>query len=261
MTAQATEAAALIGDNVPPEKVDPLLVRLRDDHADLIERRDELLGGIGRTPDVIVDEETAGTMADFVNIQIAGFLKNAKAVHGNEKSPFLSAGRTVDSFLHTLIDDIEKGKARLNVIRKKFADEKAAKERRRLEEEARVAREEAARLEREAAEQAAAITRDADLAAAVEAEEKAEQAKLDAEKAAKEAAAKPAVLGRSRGEYGGMTSLKQFWDFADLDRDVLDLEALREHLPLEALEKAIRSFIKAGGREIDGARIFENTRL
>ena len=241
MTAAA--AAPQMGDNLPESEVDPLLDRLREDHAELIRRRDELLGGIDRAPERITDEETAGKMADFVSEQIDKFLKASKAIHQNEKAPFLAAGRTVDSFMHTLIDEIEKGKVRLNAVRKKYADAKAAEERRRLEEEARKAREEAQRLEREAAERAAAMSRDEDLAAAVRAEEAAEQARLDAQKAAKDAAAKPAVLGRSRGAYGGLTTLKQFWDFADLDRDRLDLEALRQHLPEDALEKAIRSLI------------------
>lgn len=256
------EAVAEIGDNLPPDAdVDPLLDRLREDHADLLTRRDELLGGIARAPDEIPDEETAGKMADFVQVQLATFLKGSKVVHENEKAPFLSAGRTVDSFWHALIDDIEAGKKRLNAVRKKFADAKAAEEKRRRDEEARVARDEAQRLEREATERAAGMDKAEDLDEAVRAEDVATQARLDAERAEKDAAAKPAEMGRSRGDYGGMTSLKQFWDFADIDRDKLDLNALRHHLPEDALEKAVRSYIKAGGREIAGARIFENTRL
>ena len=44
-----------------------------------------------------------------------------------------------------------------------------------------------------------------------------------------------------------------------LDRDALDLSTLRPFLPLDALEKAVRGFIRAGGRELKGVRIFENT--
>ena len=254
------QAAAEIGDNVTDAAVDPLLDRLQEDHAKLISRRDELLGGIARAPDEITDEETAGKMADF-DEQIKKFLKRAKAVHEDEKAPFLIAGRTVDGFWHSLIDAIDKGREGLTAVRKKFADAKAAEEKRRRDEAARVAREEAQRLECEAAERAAAMNQAEDLDEAVRAEDAATQARLDAEKAAKNAEAKPAEMGKSRGDYGGQTTLHQFWDFADIDRDTLDLNALRQHLPEDALEKAVRSYIKAGGREITGARIFENTRL
>lgn len=256
-----TDAAiAEIGDNQPEVEVDPLLERLQENHADLITRRDELLAGIARAPVIINDEETAGKMADFAE-QLTKFVKRTDAVHADEKAPFLTAGRTVDNFWHSLKDDIATGKTSLNVVRKKYADAKAAEELRRREELARMAREEAERLEREAAERAAAMENESDLAAAQKAEEDAEQARLDAEKVQKAADAKPAEMGRSRGDYGGLTTLKQFWDFADLDRAKLDLEALRQHIPEEALEKAVRSFIKADGRELAGVRIFENTRL
>ena len=58
---------------------------------------------------------------------------------------------------------------------------------------------------------------------------------------------------------GSVSSLRTFWDFADLDPDMLDLEALRHHFPAEAREKAVRSFIKAGGRELRGVTIYEST--
>ena len=49
------------------------------------------------------------------------------------------------------------------------------------------------------------------------------------------------------------------WVFDEIDRASLDLEALRFHIPADGLEKAVRSFIKAGGRELRGTRIFETT--
>ena len=93
----------------------------------------------------------------------------------------------------------------------------------------------------------------------IEAESAAAQAKADAVKARKAAEAKPADLSRIRGDHGSVMSLRSNWvhDEGSLDRATLDLEGLREHLPVEALHKAIRSYIKAGGRELDGVRIFE----
>lgn len=330
-----------LGDNLLPEEADPLRDRLYEDHADLIKRRDELLGGIERAPTVIEDgdEETAGRMADFIQRQVNDFIKSAKAVHVDEKAPFLAAGRTCDNFKNMLIDEIEKGKAKVNAVRKAFADRKAAAERIRREEAERVAREEAREAQRLADEEAAKrraeaaeAQRIADEAAeaerkkaaeaqaaadaaakkladeedykkALEAQKEADRVAAESEaraklaqkeadrvakantaagklaqkeadrvervatKASRGADAKPAELGKSRGEYGGQTSLKEFWDFADLDRATLDLDALRDHLPHDALEKGVRSWIKANGdalrqgATLRGVRIFEDTRL
>ena len=262
-------ALAEPGHNEPPVDLDPLLERLREDHADLLKRRDDLLGAIERSPTEIGegDEDMAGKLADFVDKQLTAFVKHAEAIHKHDKAPFLQAGRTVDSFLHTLIDDINKGKIKVNAVRKTYADAKAAKERRRREAEARLAREEQKRLECEAAEKAAKIKEQGDLDRALQVEEEARQAKIDADEAAAIAAAKPAELGKSRGVHGGQTTLKQFWNVAEIDRDKIDLEALRPHFTDDALKRAAGSwkdankeFLKSGGA-LTGARIFEDTRL
>lgn len=259
-------AAAQIGHNLAPD-ADPLLGRLQENHADLIDRKAALLGACERAPKEIKDEETAGKMADFVQKQIDPFLKRSKEVHTSEKEPFLSAGRTVDGFWHTLIDDLEKWKIGLNKVRKAYADEKAAAERKRLDAIAAAERAEAERLRKEAEEKAAALKDNADLSNAIEAEQAAERARIAAERAKDAASEKPAILGRSRGEHGGLTTLKEFWNFSDVDRKTIELEALRTHLPDEAISSAIKSwikaneeFLKAGGGMI-GVRIFRDTRL
>lgn len=63
-------------------------------------------------------------------------------------------------------------------------------------------------------------------------------------------------LDEVRGEVS-LLRRQPAWTFDEYDRDALDLEALRQHLPTDAIEKAIRSFIKAGGRDLRGVRIYE----
>ncbi len=58
----------------------------------------------------------------------------------------------------------------------------------------------------------------------------------------------PAELSRTCGK-GSVSFLGKTWHYEITDFDALDLERLREHLPLEALEEAVRSFVRAGGRE------------
>ena len=251
-------AIAKIGDNMPPHDADPLRDRLSETHAALLKRRDELLAASERAPSEVSDEDTAGKVADFIK-QIAACIKNTDTHRVAEKEVYLAGGRTVDGWFKKIADPLAEAKAKIEARLTIYQRRKADAERRAREEVERAARAEAERAAKAAAEAEAAIKAASDLQAAIVAEAAAAQAAADAEKAKKAAEAKPAELSRSRGDYGAVASLHTFWDFADLDRATLDLEALRQHLPADALEKAVRAFVKAGGRELRGARIFENT--
>jgi hypothetical protein len=72
------------------------------------------------------------------------------------------------------------------------------------------------------------------------------------------AAGRPAGLARTRGDRGSVSTLQVRWTGVLTSRAELDLEALRNHLPADALEQAIRAFVAAGGRDLRGARIFED---
>ena len=253
-----TQAIATIGDNMPPHDADPLRDRLSETHADLLKRRDELIAASERAPAVVADEGTAGKIADFIK-QLAACIKNTETHRVAEKEVFLSAGRTVDGWFKKIGDPLIEAKRKIEGRLTVYQRQKAEAERRAREEAERIAREEAERAAKAAAEAEAAIKAAPDLQAAIVAEAAAAQAAADAEKAKKAAEAKPAELSRSRGDYGAVASLHTFWDFADLDRATLDLEALRQHIPADALEKAVRAFVKAGGRNLKGVRIFENT--
>lgn len=91
--------------------------------------------------------------------------------------------------------------------------------------------------------------------------------KLDQATAAEDSAAKIGQtahaplkdLSRTRGNYG-LSGLVNKWTFDGFDREKLDLEALRQHLPEEAVKSAIRSYIAAGGRNLRGVSIYEEAR-
>lgn len=244
--------------NRPPGLVEEIRASLATDGAALCRRRDELLASFLRAPAEIADQETSGKVSDLVKL-IASCQKNAEGERVSRKEPYLEASRAVDGFFKLITEPLDKAKRaleqRLTAWQRKVADA----ERRRREEADRLAREEAERQRRDAEAKAAALKTEADLGAAIVAEDKARQAEADAEAARKAAAAKPAELSRERGELGSVASLRTYWDFRDLDRATLDLEILRPHLPQDALEKAVRSFIKAGGRQLRGCDIFENS--
>ena len=235
---------------------------LKDDlglkHAEILDRAKELLEAAQRVPETVTDDETAGKVGDFIK-QLTACNKAAEGARVSEKEPHLAASRVVDGFFKAVTDPLDTAKKAIERRLTTFLrakEEVARKERERIAAEERAAAEAA----RKTAEEAERLAQDpTGLAAAIDAEEVARKAAADAEQARKAAEVKAAELSRSRGEYGSVASLRTFWDFSDLDRAALDLETLRQHIPADALEKAVRSFIKAGGRELRGVRIFENT--
>lgn len=184
--------------------------------------------------------------------------------------------------------------------RKREADERAAREaedarRRAAEEVERKAREEAAAAERAASQAWRAAAKEKADAEAAEARKRAEDAaakrreedaKAEADRRVREDAAREeanraaeiraaaesaasvtdAELTRSRGARGGVSSLTTFWDFRDVDRATLDLESLRPHVPMDAFETALRSYMKANkerldaGHQLNGVTFFKNHR-
>ncbi len=241
-----------------PTAAEMLRQNLAEKHLDLVARTDQLIAATDRAPAEIADEDTARKISDFIK-QLMAAHKNAEAARVAEKEPHLEAGRVVDGWFKRLTDPLATGKkmieGRLTIYQRK----KAEAERRTREEAERQAREAAEAAARAQAAAEAAMRSETDLQAALAAEATAKQAAADAESAAKAAAAKPAELSRSRGDYGAVASLRTFWDFADLDREAIDLDALRPYLATAAVEQAVRGAIKAGVRSIRGVRIFENT--
>ncbi len=161
---------------------------------------------------------------------------------------------------------------------KDAAERAAVAERNRAEEAERLERAAHARGIREAEEReaenrrqdaarAAAAQETADLEAAVAAQKVADQAAADAVKAQRNTNAKAADMSRSRSDYGAVSSLHTFWDHKPedaacsdpVDRGKVDLEPLRPYLNMDALDKAVKALVKAGGRELRGQIIFENT--
>lgn len=251
--------AATMGDNNPPADADPLRDRLSEDYAVLADRRDELLDAMDRVPENIEDEATAGKVSDFVN-QLKAAAKNADKCRVDEKEVYLAGGRSVDGWFKAVSDPLLAAKKliekRLDVYLRKVAEE----ERQRRAEDERVAREAAEKAQREATEREAAMSDTGSLDDAIAAEDAAKQAEADVATAAKEAGAKAAELSRTRSDLGSVASLRTFWDFKDINRATLDLDSLRQHISEDALEKAVRSFVKAGGRELAGVEIFESTK-
>lgn len=243
-----------IGHNLPP-----LPEILKEETEALAKRRDELHGAVGRVPETIPDEATSGRVSDLIKL-IIKCQQQAKADHKARKEPFLTAGRQVDAAYSAITEPLDRDKKLLDDRQTLYQRQKAEAERRAREAEARRLAEEAERQRRAAEAAAAALETEDDLEAAIAAEERAQQLAADTAQHERAAAAPVAELSRTRGEYGSVSSLTTFWDFRDIDRSTIDIEALRPYLPLDAIEKAVRQFIKSGGRKLAGCEIYENTR-
>lgn len=264
-----TPRAAVIGDNsgaallADIEKLldftPPTHAELEQEIADLVNRRDELLSGVDRCPETIEDDDTERRATDLARlIGVAVTNSNTKRLARGE--PARTAQALVNAVYSRITTPLEQAKntvlSRLTVYQRA----KAAAERRRRDEEAARQREEAERLRKAAEEAEAAAKEEADLRDAIAVDASAQQAEADAAAATRAATAKPADLHRARGDFGAVGSLRTAWTGDITDRETLDLEALRPHIALDALEKAVRAYVRAGGRDLRGANIYQDTR-
>lgn len=264
-TTETTEnpRAGIGGNYPPPESVQDIYDRLTETHGSMITRRDELMAGVARVP-AEIDDDNVSKIIDFVK-QIKAAMTKASDAFKTEKAPYLEGGRAVDGFFKKITESLDDGVKALNKKLTVYQIAKEAEERRVREAAAQVAREEAARQQKVADAAAAALRVEADklredenLAGAVEREAEAQRANAAAMDAQRAAQAKVADLSRTRGDMGGVSSLRTEWKGELTDRATLDLEALREHLSADALDQAIRSAVKAGCRVLRGAHIYEH---
>jgi hypothetical protein len=243
-------AVADLGHNEPPDDIEILRSNLAETNGDLTDRRDELMASVERMPATVEDDEMAGKFADQIKLFTA-CTKAAEDRRKTTKEPFLASGKLVDAFFKGIGDPLGKAKKDIEGRLHTFNVAKAAEEKRRRDEEERQAREEAAQREREMAERAEADqATEADLDEAVAAEDRAQQATEDA-------SANAADMSRTRGEYGAVSSLRTTWAGEITDARTLDLDALRPHLSLDAMQKAVNAYVRTGARELRGARIYE----
>ena len=241
--------APTTGHNQGPTFADRIADQLADlndwlavENLRILDRAEQLAEASTRVPEKCEDDDTAEKMADMVKALnvCAKALEDARKTN---KAPILEAGRQLDGFFARPREKLEAMSKDIRSRMDGYLRRKAEAERKRREAEARDAAAKA-RLAEEA------MNTEDELTQAIE-------AGAEADRARKAAAAKAADLGRSRGETGALASLRTTWDFEITG--AVDLEALRKHIPQDAIERAIRAYIKADGRELGGVRIFQIT--
>lgn len=219
--------------NSPSEEV-ALLDNLREKYAAIVNRQAELLG-FDFSAD-IKSSTDAERVTDFAKL-ISACEKSIEASRKVEKDPYLNAGRVVDGFFKSLSSPLEEAAKKLKAAMAAWTRKLAEEERKRREAEAEAERARVAELARQEEEVFGQAIAEPVVPQAIEIE-----------------AVKPIV----RGSYGGMASTRKSWTFnPDFNRADLDWGTLLPYLEQEAIEKAIRAFIKAGGRELKGVNIYE----
>jgi len=273
----APDLLAGIGHNQPPTDAEVLKLKLLEENATAFTYAEKLVAAAARIPKMPQDEEEAAKITDYVDI-IDKQLKAIESKRVGVKEPYLAASRVVDSVFGDVKVNLTRAKSTANASQtawlqeqrrlKKVREEAAAKLERdnaaakaaealKLTEDAeklRKANEVAAVPSAQVERAANILTKQADQTMAVAAAS--ENQAVKHEKAADGKAAHMAV---SKGVTSGAKhSLRSEWKGVLVDRALLDLNALRQHLPEDALQKAISSFVRAGGRELPGARIWED---
>ncbi|WP_299074763.1 hypothetical protein [uncultured Paraglaciecola sp.] len=243
-----------IGHNRPPTDAELLKDKLASDNAAAIKRADELIEEASNLPDKVETDEQAKAATDTIKSLMAA-RKSIETIRVNEKEPYLTLGRVVDGFFKESTNRLDQAKENAKAPLDSYIKIQAEKERQRRIEEAAKQRREA----EEAAKIAAALEKTNQQEESSRMRDQATIAEMGAERLDRFSQASPADLSKTRTGSGALASLRTVWVGEVIDQKELDLGLLRHHLSPDALQKAVNSFVKAGGRELKGAKIYEKS--
>lgn len=247
---------APIGHNNPPDSdIDTVRTRL-----DIREKaiRDQLaLVTKTSPPESIADEKEAGDITEILKSLIVVGNDVAKA-HKEVKAPYLECGNAVDAWKRGLEAELAIAKKSYEAPMKDYLDRRATAERKRQLEEAQKERERAEALAAEAAAHDNAGIADTAgelMDEAINSEAMAERIELNAY------TAKPSALAKARSFSGASASQKLVWTGEIENLSAIDLNLLRNNFVGDAIQKAVDSFVRGGGRKLDGVNIWEKPTL
>ena len=250
--------------NNPPNDAELLVEILTESTSEIRARHDQLIGALQRLPPKIEDDETAGKVGDFIK-QIAACAKSFDTLREGKKEPYLTLGRTVDGFFKPYMERLQNAKTEAlkpvtAYLQAKEAEERHIKilEAERLRKEALEKMAEAnAKAEQARLAEIANMPSSAEVAiqSAIRLEYVANTAIKSANAAIKASEGNAASFARTRGTLGALATLRTSKQGTIEDIAILDLESLRYHISQDALQKAVNSFVRAGGTTLKGARI------
>lgn len=246
------ETTVGLGHNNPPNDAEILANKLVEEHAQTLQKAKDLIEASARIPESFDDEDTAQKAANFIK-QVNALKKVLEDCRTKAKEPFLIQGRIVDTFFKAHDKSLDNAAAKAKAPLDAFTKAKVELERKRLAELEEQKRQEAAAM----AAVAVAVS-NTDVGAAEVAFEDALAAEIDAGKLALASQAKTG-LAAVRSDMGVTASLRSTWVGEVEDVSKIDLETLRYLIPAAALQTALNAYIRSGGRELKGAKIWEKT--
>lgn len=243
---------AQIGHNLPPSDIEIVAQRLLEGEANLRKNLQFI-----QPPDVISDELEAGRVTDAMK-HAANIIKKVGDIHKATKEPYLECGRACDGWKKRMETEFEIVKSSYAKPLKAFLDKREAEERARQIEAAKAERERAEALAAEAAACEKAGIDDT----AQELMDAAVSSEIIAERMEEKVhTATPSQLAKSRSLYGATASQKLVWCGEIENISAIDLNQLRSHFTLDAIQKAINAFVRDGGRTLDGVKIDQKSQL
>lgn len=244
---------AQIGHNNPPSHLELLAEKYRHHAADV----EGLAAVANNAPRAIKSDADLEAVSSLVK-DARSLVKKIDASRVAEKEPHLTAGREVDTFFATMAERV----IRISKVFQQIADDharaKAEEARRKAAAEAEAARAEAARQ--------ADLARRAQEANRLETAEKydafSSASTAKAERAEEVLSASAADLTRQRLSSGTLASAKGEWTFEITDYEAIPLDKLRPYLKRDAIDAAIRQFVRMNKDKADlpGVRIFEDVK-
>lgn len=237
--------------NNPPSDAEILQNRLRDENAQSLQHAKQLIDAAERMPEIDSDD-SAKKASDYIK-QVMARRKALESARVNEKEPFLSLGRVVDGFFKSVTDQLDIAQSKAKRPLDAYLKAKEDENRRRIAKEAEDKRI-AAEAQAAAAQALEAANRPQEAEAMMQRAATSESAAFKLEG---KADAKPAEMARTRSDTGSVATLRTRTVGEITDIAQLDLETLRHHISPDALQKALNSFVSAGGRELRGAVIKE----
>lgn len=241
---------APIGHNNPPTIED----ELRERSTELLDRAQKLIDAADRIP-AELDAESAGKATDFIK-QVTTCAKAIEDKRKSEKEPFVEGGRKVDAFFKVHATDLDIAKSKASKPLLAYQTKVQEEERQRRLEQERIAREEADRKAEEARKLAnAGLDEQAnvELNKALRDEKKADRLASSVQTGV--------GLGVTKADSGATASTRKRTVVEIVDRHAINYNLLAAHFTVDAIQSALNSFVKAGGTEMPGVKIYEKTEV
>ena len=232
----------------------PISERLALENEDLTPLVEAIAARANAAPKVIGSPDDAAVVSQLI-VDARKLARDVDARRVNAKAPYLQAGRDVDGFFSPHSDRV----GRVATVFQKIADDHA----RRVADEARRRAAEEARKFRDEQERQAEIARRAAEAnrAAVASKAEARIDYLEDRAAIEEAAAAGAakdLVGTTTFDSGVKSTARDEWTFEIVDYDSIPFDKLRPYLKRDAVDAALRAFVKfhKNANPLAGVRIF-----